>query len=159
MGIGSEEKMTQKIALTFRVSDEVLAVIDRRAEAEFIKRAAAASMILDEAVARDTGAEPSKSATLKEKSAAVDLEMKEMRLAQLRKEVLTVNQAVGVVREVFGEMKTEGHTLMDDFAREFNLDAEVLRRRFDEAMSGPMTVEREAYQRLADDFAGEPLPS
>lgn len=98
-------------------------------------------------------------ASTKERGASVDLTMKEIKLAQIQKQLLTVDEAVRVVEGVFGEMKTEGHTLLDDIAREFNLDAEHLRRRFDEAMAGPFAVNPETYQRLADDFAKEPLPS
>jgi hypothetical protein len=98
-------------------------------------------------------------ANTKEESALVDLEMKKLRWHQLRKHLLTVEGAVGVVERTFAEMKTEGHTLMNDIACEFNLDAEKLRRRFDLAMAGPTTVEREPFQRLADEFSHEPLPS
>lgn len=98
-------------------------------------------------------------ADTKEKSAALDLEMKEMRMAQARKNLLTVDEAVRTVEDVFGGMKTEGHTLMNDIAREFNLDAEKLRRRFDEVMAGPFAVSVEPFQKLADEFSQEALPS
>lgn len=98
-------------------------------------------------------------ADTKEQSATVDLEMKKMRLHQLRKHLLTVEGAVGVVEATFGEMRVEGHTLMNDIASEFSLDAEKLRRRFDEVMAGPFAVSAEPYQRLADDFSKEPLPT
>ena len=94
-------------------------------------------------------------ADTKEKSAAVDLKMKEMRLAQLRKELLPLETAVHVVEEVFGEMKTEGQTLMDDIVREFNLDAEDLRRRFNERMAGPFAVSTEPFEKLTDEFSRE----
>jgi hypothetical protein len=97
-------------------------------------------------------------ADTKEKSAAADLELKEMRLKQLRKHLIHVDDAVRVVERVFGEMLTEGLTLMDDFAREYNLNAEDLRRRFLETMAGPFTVQRAPYQQCADDFSREPLP-
>lgn len=85
---------------------------------------------------------------------SVDLTIED--ITQLRKELLPVDGAVRVVEEIFGEM-TEGHTLMSDIASEFNLDAEKLRRRFDEAMAGPTAVEREPFRTLADQFSGEPL--
>lgn len=153
--------MAQRIAITFRASPEVLAAIDARADADFCKRGEAVALILEAAVAQSAGVavKPSKMADVKERGANVDLEMKEMRLRQLRKELLTVDETVRTVEEVFGEMKTEGHTLMNEIAAEFNLDAEKLRRRFDETMAGPFAVHPETYQRLADDFAKEPLPT
>jgi len=42
------------------------------------------------------------------KYAAVDLELKETRLAQIRKELLTVDAAVQVVEDVLDGMRTEG---------------------------------------------------
>jgi hypothetical protein len=97
-------------------------------------------------------------ADTKQKSAAADLELKEFRLKQLRRELIHVDDAVKVVQNCFASMKTEGVTLMDDFAREFKLDAEVLRRRFLLTMAGPFAVERGPYERLAEDFSKEALP-
>ena len=150
--------MTQRSALPFRVSKEALAVIDAYAAKEFCKRAEAASKILDNAVARDTGATPSPMADLKERSATIDLELKETRLAQIRKEVLTVDGAVQVAEEVLAGMRTEGLQLMADFASDFNLDAKELERRYLAAMAGPGAVEREPFEMLADEFSREPLP-
>ncbi len=160
MGIGSEEVMTQRNALTFRVSAEVLAVIDAKAAANFCKRAEAASMVLAEAVARDTGAAPSPMADMKERSASLDLEMKETRLAQIRKEILPVEAAIEVVEEVMAAMRTEGLQLMADLANDYNLDAKELERRYLAAMAGPgaRAVEREPLEMLADEFSREPLP-
>ena len=124
--------------------DSVSGVVEARLNASY-----AGEVVLPKTAFADT----------KEKSAALDLEMKEMRMAQARKNLLTVDEAVRTVEEVFGGMKTEGHTLMNDIAREFDLDAEKLRRRFDEVMAGPFAVNPETYQRLADDFAKEPLPT
>jgi hypothetical protein len=150
--------MTQRTAVTFRASPEVLAAIDAHANAEFCKRGEAVAAILESAVAQSTGAAPSPMADMKQQSVAVDLEMKQMRLQQLRKNLITVDEACRVVQGVFGEMKTEGVTLMEDVARQNNLDAEDLKRRFLECMAGPTTVRREPYQQLADDFSREPLP-
>jgi hypothetical protein len=97
-------------------------------------------------------------ADTREKSAAADLEIKEMRLKQLRKELIHVDDAVKVVEECFASMKTEGITLMDEFASEFDLDPEILRRRFLLTMSGPFAVQREPYQKLADEFSEKPFP-
>ena len=153
--------MTQRIAITFRASPEVLAAIDARADADFCKRGEAVALILESAVAQSTGlpVQPSKMADVKERGASVDLTMKEIKLAQLRKNLLTVDEAVRIVEETFGEMRTEGHTLLNDIADEFKLDAEKLRRRFDEVMAGAFAPKPETYQRLADDFAKEPLPT
>ncbi|MCW5691615.1 MAG: hypothetical protein KIT48_04560 [Pseudolabrys sp.] len=151
--------MAQRTAITFRVSAEVLAAIDARAAAEFCKRSEAASAILDAAVARDTGAKPSPLAGMKERSTSLDLELKETRLAQIRKELLTVDAAVQVVEDVLGGMRTEGLQLMDDIAADFGLDAKELRRRFLACMAGPFSVEREPLQQLADDFAKQSLPT
>lgn len=52
--------------------------------------------------------------------------MKEMRLAQLRKTLLTVDEAVDVVESILGGMRTEGLTFMDDIARENDLSADGL---------------------------------
>lgn len=97
-------------------------------------------------------------ADTKEKSAVVDLEMKEMRLRQLRKDLLTVDEAVRAVEEIFGEMRTEGLALMEDFGRDFGLDPEVLRRRFLATMAGTFQVEREPFKLLAQGFSQEALP-
>jgi hypothetical protein len=96
-------------------------------------------------------------AATKERSAAADLEMKEFKLAQLRKELLTVDGAVQVVEETLGAMRTEGLQLMADIAADHGLDVKELRRRFLEAMAGPGAVEREPLQRAADDFSKSPL--
>lgn len=153
--------MTQRLAITFRASPEVLAAVDARAAADFCKRGEAVALILESAVAQSAGVpvQPSKMADVKERGASVDLTMKEIRLAQLRKQILTVDSAVRVIEATFGEMRVEGHTLMNDIADEFSLDAEKLRRRFDEVMAGPFAVHPETYQQLADDFAKEPLPT
>jgi hypothetical protein len=97
-------------------------------------------------------------ADTKEKSAAADLEMKELRLKQLRKELLHVDEAVRVVEGVFGGMRTDGLTLMDDFARDYNLNAEDLRRRFLLTMAGPFAVQRGPFQQSANEFSEKPLP-
>lgn len=97
-------------------------------------------------------------ANTKEESALVDLEMKKLRWHQLRKHLLTVEGAVGVLESTFAEMRVEGHTLMNDIASEFNLDAEQLRRRFDKAMAGPYGMDAEPFEKLADEFSHEPLP-
>jgi len=149
--------MAQKVTISVRVSGDLLKAIDSKAGKEFCSRSEAASLLI---AASDGGTvEPSPMADVKERGAKVDLTMKEIRLAQLRKQLLTVEGAVGVVEATFGEMKTEAHSLLNDIAREFNLDAEKLRRRFDTAMAGPTTVERETYQRLANDFSKEQLPT
>lgn len=165
MGLGpatrSEEvTMAQRIAITFRASPEVVAAIDARAAAEFCKRGEAVAAILEAAVARHTGAKPSPMADMKERGAAIDLEMKETRLAQIRKELLTVDGAIQVVEEVLAEMRTEGAALMADFASEFNLDSKELQRRFLAAMAGTYerAVERGPFEMLADEFSKAPLP-
>jgi hypothetical protein len=153
--------MTQRAAVTFRASAEVLAAIDAYAAKEFCKRGEAIATILEKAVAQkfaDAPAEPSKSASLKERSAEADLGVKEIRLAQLRKNLLTVDEAVQTVEKVFGEMKVEGTTLMEDLARDHDLNPDDLKRRFLECMAGPFGVSAEPFQRLADEFSKEPLP-
>jgi len=39
------------------------------------------------------------------------------------------------------------------------LDAEQLRRRFDKAMAGPYGMDAEPFEKLADEFSQEPLPT
>ncbi|MDI1344804.1 MAG: hypothetical protein PSV22_11975 [Pseudolabrys sp.] len=104
--------------------------------------------------------EPAKTAlgSVKEESATIDLAMKQLRLAQLRKNLLTVDGAVGVMESTFAEMRVEGHSMLNDIASEFNLDAEMLRRRFDTAMAGPFGMNAEPFEQLAKDFSREPLP-
>lgn len=150
--------MAQRTAITFRASPEVLAAIDSRADAEFCKRGEAVAAILEAAVTQSTGAAPSPMADMKEKSTAADLEMKQMRLRQLRKELIHVDDAVKVAENCFGGMRTEGVALMEDFARDYDLDPEVLRRRFLETMAGSFQVEREPFEQGADEFSQKPLP-
>ena len=152
--------MTQKTAITLRASAEVLKVLDAKAGVEFCSRAEAGAMMLQAACAE--GGEPLKPspmAGVKERSASVDLEVKELRLRQLRKELIPVEDAVRVVEECFAGQRVEGHTLMNDIADEFGLDPEKLRRRFDERMVGAFTVERDPFEKIADEFSQAPLPA
>ncbi len=137
--------------------------IAQRIKAEAGERFESDSTIINERLrlGYDAGPAPKTAfADTKERSAAIDLEMKETRLAQIRKEVLTVDAAIEVVEEVMAGMRTEGLQLMADFASEFNLDAKELERRYLAAMAGPgaRAVEREPLEMLADEFSREPLP-
>lgn len=106
-----------------------------------------------------TPVEPSKAALLKQQGAEADLAVKQLRLAQLRKALITVDGACKVVEAVFAEVRTDGLALMADIASEKGLDVDELKRRFLEVMAGPLEARREPFQELADDLAKKQLPT
>lgn len=98
--------MAQKTAMTVRVSAAVLRAIDARANAEFCKRAEAATAILESAVIEGGAAEPSKAAQMKEREQQLKLEQLERDAARDRKETLSVDQVLEFVSKELGIIRS-----------------------------------------------------
>jgi hypothetical protein len=151
-------KRGKRPQLQASVDPTILARIKAEADANFDSVSAIVEARLVASYANEVSLPKTALADTKERSAEVDLQLKELRLKQLRKEVLTVDAALCVVRRVFGEMRTEGLAMMQDLARHYNLDTAECERRFLIAMAGQFAVQREPYQQAANEFSKEALP-
>jgi hypothetical protein len=98
--------MTQRLAITVRVSAETLKKIDTEADLEFCSRAEAAAAKLESAYVDGAKAEKSEAATIRDRKAALELESLQIELARKRKETLTVDQVLEFVSKELGIIRS-----------------------------------------------------
>jgi hypothetical protein len=145
--------------LFFSAPAEVQARIKNYSKREFTSVSEAILELVQAGlVAIDSGVagEPSRAAQLKEQSASVDVQMKEIRLAQIRKEILTVDSAAKLIENSFAVVRQDGLAFMTELAREFGVDVADLQRRFLERMAGGQ-VKPDDFEEAAEEFSTVPL--
>ncbi|MDO8874479.1 MAG: hypothetical protein Q8M24_15565 [Pseudolabrys sp.] len=138
------------------VQHATLARIKARADAEFSSVSELAGGIIEATFGEPGAGEPSRAAEQKAQSGAIDLEMKQIRLSQIRKELLTVDSVVKIIGENFAVLRAEGLAFMAELAVEFGADVADLQRRFLERMAGG-DIKPDAFEELAEEFSNVPL--
>jgi len=98
--------MAQRLAITVRVTEEALKVIDADTESEFCTRSEAAAARLEAACAKGATLTKSDSALRRDRKEQLEIEAMERKAAVERRELISIQKAAELVRRDYANIRS-----------------------------------------------------